>query len=215
MIRSLFSDAVVTWEALAADWTGVLLAAEAEQIRDAGAKRRREFTAGRVCARAALARLGIEDFPLLSDPDRVPRWPPGIVGSLSHTGSWCGVAVARAEVALGLGLDVERGGPLGARLATRVCTPRELERFARLPGLAGADWPKLAFSAKEAVFKSYYPLARHRLGFQAVELEIDPQARTFQAALTRADAPSVAGHRCFQGRFAVVDGYVCAGVQLG
>jgi 4'-phosphopantetheinyl transferase EntD len=214
VIRELFPEAVVTVELEASRCAGALLPEEEAQIRGVGEKRRREFRAGRLCARAALARLGIEGHALVSDEQRVPRWPPGVVGSLSHSGAWCGVAVARRETAVGLGLDVEIGGPLGARLASRVCTADEIARFAALPILEGADWPKLCFSAKEAVYKSYYPLTRHALGFRDVELEFDPAGQRFVATLIRSDAPSAAGRRSFPGRFAVGAGRVCTGVCL-
>lgn len=214
MIRELFPESVVTVEATETHWTGTLLPEEEAQIRSAGEKRRREFTAGRLCAREALERLGVRAFPLVSDADRVPRWPPGVVGSISHSASWCGVAVARADAALALGLDVERTGPLGAELEERVCRRAELARFARLPRPATADWPKLAFSAKEAAYKAYYPLARRRLDFHDLELEFDPEAGSFVARLVRDDAPSAAGRRAFAGRFALGECFVYTGVHL-
>ena len=41
-----------------------LFAAEARAVRTAGPRRRAEFTAGRLCARMALARLGIPAAPM-------------------------------------------------------------------------------------------------------------------------------------------------------
>lgn len=214
MIAALFPDTVVTVEAGDAHWSGVLLPEEEAQIRRAVPKRRRDFTAGRLCAREALARLGCPPGPLLTDGDRVPRWPPGVVGSISHTAGWCGVAVARTRDAAGIGLDAEGAAPLDPRLVERICTPREREAFGHLPTPPAADWPKLAFSLKEAVYKAYFPLARHFLGFHDVELEIDPVAARFQARLLRADAPAAAGRRQFGGRYAAAGGFVCAGVVL-
>jgi len=72
--------------------------------------------------------------------------------------------VARSERFAGLGVDVERADPLTAAVAARVCTPRERERLAGLPPPPGSDWTKLVFSAKESVYKCYYPLARTPLG---------------------------------------------------
>jgi 4'-phosphopantetheinyl transferase EntD len=214
VIAELFPDSVVTVEAGDAHWNGALLPEEEAQILRAVPKRRRDFTAGRLCAREALARLGLAPGPLLSDADRVPRWPPGVVGSISHTAGWCGVAVARAEQAAGIGLDVEGDAPLDSRLVERICTPGERKAFVRLAPPPAADWPKLVFSLKEAVYKAYFPLARHFLGFHDVELEIDPAASRFEARLLRADAPAAAGRRRFPGRYAASGGFVCAGVLL-
>ncbi len=214
MIEGLFPETVVTVEAGDAHWSGALLPEEEAQIRRAAPRRRRAFTAGRVCAREALERLGFAERPLLSDADRVPCWPPGAVGSISHTGDWCGVAVARAESAVGLGLDVEGDAPLEPRLAPRICSPLELERFGRLPPPPAADWPKLAFSLKEAAYKAYFPLARTFLGFHDLELEVDAETGAFAAQLVRADAPAAAGRRRFCGRYRAAVGFVCAGVVL-
>lgn len=39
--------------------------------------RRGEFTAGRWCARRALAKLGIPPLPILCGDQREPKWPAG------------------------------------------------------------------------------------------------------------------------------------------
>src|SRR3569623_1114660 len=74
---------------------------EAQQVAGAVAKRRVEFAAGRACARRALTRLGIRDFVLKNGAARAPRWPRGVVGSISHAGAIpggrCGVVVGRAQ----------------------------------------------------------------------------------------------------------------------
>ena len=60
MIETLFPAPVLTLSATPEMWTGTLLPEEEACLSPrAIAKRRREFTAGRVCARAALGRLGI------------------------------------------------------------------------------------------------------------------------------------------------------------
>jgi 4'-phosphopantetheinyl transferase EntD len=185
---------------------------EAACIRGAGAKRRREFTAGRLCAREALASLGIHGFPLVVGESRVPVWPPGVVGSISHCKGFCGVAVARQGVVGGLGLDVERAEPLEPELLVRICTPRERERLATRGGAPDAG--KLTFCAKESFYKCYFPLTRTFLGFQDVEVEFEPGLRGFRARLVRADAPSVCGVRELEGRLAWSDALVFAGVSL-
>lgn len=214
MIEGLFPPPVVGVEATDADWTGALLPEEEDRVRGATDKRRREFTAGRRCARQALARLGLAPAPLLPGPDRVPVWPEGAVGSISHTRGFCAAVVARSDAVRSLGLDAERAGPLDARLVRRVLTPAERTRFAGRPPPAGADWAKLAFSAKEAVYKCYYPLVRRALGFHDLELDFEPQVGRFSALLIRDAAPSAAGRRVFAGRFSVAGGYVLTGVTL-
>ena len=92
------------------------------------------------------SRLGVGDFVLKNGPDRAPRWPAGVVGSISHAGSvpggFCGAVVAHSRDFLTLGLDAEVVDGVGPDLWPRVTTPRErdwLERqpLGRRPVLAG------------------------------------------------------------------------------
>jgi 4'-phosphopantetheinyl transferase EntD len=215
-IRTLFAEPVITLAATgsAACEDADLHPDEAACIPRAGVKRRREFAIGRSLARRAFAQLGIEGFALLSDGDRVPRWPEGVVGSISHCAGCCAVVVARRGRILSLGLDVERGGRLEDELLARICTPREIEWARTLPPPEGADWGKLVFSAKESAYKCYFPLARKLLGFQDMEIEFSADAASFNARLLREDAPAPGGARCFAGRAAWTPDFVLAGVVL-
>jgi 4'-phosphopantetheinyl transferase EntD len=227
MIKTLFPAGVTTLEATPAMWEAPLLPEEEACLSPrAVAKRRREFAAGRACARAALARLGVVDFPLRSGPDRTPIWPPDIVGSLSHCPDFCGVAVTRRGAIAGLGLDVERARPLQDRVAAMICTEAERDRLTRLPDLPAPLWAMVLFCAKEGVYKCFYPLARMHLDFHDVEIDLDPPAGSFTARVIRArwGAGETAGAavggaaeppiRVMRGRFAWNDAHVFAGVTL-
>lgn len=214
MLRALLPESVVVVETRDTADPGELHPAEAACVEKAVAKRRSEFAAGRLCARQALAAFGVEDFPLLPDGDRVPHWPAGIVGSISHAAGHVAVAVARGEVIAGLGIDVERGGPVEPGLASRICRPDEIERLEALPCLEGADWWKLVFSAKESFYKAYYPLARTFLSFQDVDVVVDSDSGSFAATLVRPDVPDVAGTRSLRGRYAFREGFVFTAVVL-
>ena len=215
MIETLFPEGVVAETATDAMWTGRLHPEEEACLSpSAAAKRRREFTAGRLSARAALHRLGLPERPLLSNPDRTPRWPEGVTGSISHCRDFCAVVVAPCSRFAGLGLDVELADPLEPALAARICRPGEVERLAGAPPPGGTNWAKVVFSAKESTYKCYYPLARTFLGFHDVEVTLAPDAGTFTAVLVRGDAPSAAGARVFHGRFACDGTRVFSGVAL-
>jgi 4'-phosphopantetheinyl transferase EntD len=219
MIETLFPAGVTTLEATPAMWSAPLLPEEEACLSPrAVAKRRREFAAGRACARAALEALGIADFPLRSGPDRSPLWPAGVVGSLSHCADFCGVAVARHGAIAGLGLDVERARPLQDRVAAMICTEAERDRLARLPNLPFGLWAMVVFCAKEGTYKCFYPLARMHLDFHDVEVDPDPAAGSFTARVLRARGPAGAAAeppiRVLRGRFAWNDAHVFAGVTL-
>lgn len=210
MLEQLFPADVVTVEADEAAWLGPLDAEEEAELGAVSEKRRREFTAGRACARQALSRLGLPSDPLLRRADRSPRWPPGVVGSISHCAGFCAAAVARAERHGALGLDIERAGRTRAGLARRICTPGERERLARW----GAEGLGIVFSVKEAFYKAWHPATGAELGFLDVETELDPGAGRFLARLVHAELPAACGLRQAEGRFVVTQEHVAAGLVL-
>ena len=219
MIESLFPRPVVTLEATEEMWSGPLLPEEEACLSPrAVLKRRREFTAGRVCARAALEKLGVRDFPLRAAPDRMPLWPPGIVGSLSHCGDRCGVAVDREGAIVGLGLDVERARPLEDRVVALVCSETERVRIASLSDLPAGLAAMAVFCAKESAYKCHYPLARTFLDFHDVEITLEPGSGTFTATILKARnqegcaVPPRVG--VLRGRFAWSGDHIWAGVTL-
>jgi 4'-phosphopantetheinyl transferase EntD len=50
-------------------------------------------------------------------------------------------------------------------------------------GMPGICWDRLLFSAKESVYKTWFPLARCWLGFASADVVIDPHGGTFTARL--------------------------------
>jgi len=185
---------------------------EEERIGRAVPSRRAEFRCGRRCAREALGRLGVEPVAIPSGPDRAPQWPPGIVGSLSHCDGLCAAVVARRGRIAGLGLDIESAEPLDVELIRRICTPAEAARLdPTAPGFAA----KLAFSAKEAVYKCLYPSVRRLLPFHAVEIRLDLARGCFEADLPGLEPGEPPPGR-LRGRIRVAEGYVwCGAAWLG
>src|SRR5260370_17424999 len=102
-----------------ASWTDqTLLPAEAVALgRDTVAKRRREFAAGRTCARPALAALDVYDIAILRGTKAQPLWPPGIVGSITHSADHSGPAVARPQDVVSIAIAVQSTHDLPATLA--------------------------------------------------------------------------------------------------
>ena len=214
MIKSLFPKSVVSVVASDKMWDAPLHPDESRQMSKAASKRRREFAAGRACARAALERIGVADAVLLSNPDRTPVWPASVVGSISHCDSYSAAAVALRTDVLSLGLDVESRGRVGRDLLLRICNERERSAVEALASQAEEDWAAIFFSAKEAAYKCYFPITGKLLGFHDVELRVDPGRRCFEAGLVRQDAPSAHGVRNFHGRFSADDDRVYTAVTL-
>ncbi len=156
-------------------------------------KRRLEFTAGRIAARAAMAELGLPAAPILMAPDRAPVWPAGLVGSIAHTATACIAAVAPVSAARSIGLDIEDATPLAPDLWDIVLTQTEQNWVQTQPdpGMAA----KQIFSAKEAVYKAQYPLTGTVLEFR--DVEVSPALETFSAVFSGQTATG-ACHRADQ-----------------
>ncbi|WP_330336106.1 4'-phosphopantetheinyl transferase family protein [Streptomyces sp. NBC_00557] len=155
--------------------------------------RRREFATGRRCARLSLAALGLPARPLLSGERGEPLWPEGVVGALSHCAGYRVAAVARATDLAALGIDAETAGPLPDGVLEAVSLPEERAQLSRLrASVPHVPWDRLLFSAKESVYKAWFPLARTMLGFDMARLgfTVVPDAGsgvrgTFSARLLR------------------------------
>lgn len=159
--------AVETWEP---GDPGSLLPAEAACLRSPAPKRLREFAAGRSCARRALAQLGVGNFAVTAGPDRQPRWPEHVVGSITHTDGFCAAVVADRASCLAIGIDSEVAGSRILNLAHRICVPAEREWVESLPPADRPSAATLIFSAKEAFYKCQYPLVADRVGFQDLQV---------------------------------------------
>lgn len=173
-------------------------------IEGAVAARRAEFATTRACAREALRRIGATAGPILRGPKREPLWPPGIVGSITHCTGYRAAAVGRASEVLSLGIDAEPHAAIPARVAARVLNDDERAWIAGAPG--GIHWDRLIFSAKESVYKVWFPLAQSWLGFEDASVAIDPAGEAFRARLLVAPPAGVPAE--FHGRYCVADGLV-------
>jgi len=167
--------------------------------------RRREFLAGRVLARRAIARLGGSDLAIGRGALREPIWPDGFTGSISHTGGACLVVVARRVEYTSVGIDLEEASPLEEALWESVCTESELAELAAQPLQLRGLYAKRLFSAKEAYYKFQFPLTGAFLEFTDVGVQFEHESGTFLATLLKAsDMPATALRA--SGRFVEFDG---------
>ncbi|ASU79305.1 4'-phosphopantetheinyl transferase [Actinopolyspora erythraea] len=212
MIERILPEAVVSAEVFGDDPHARLLPAEEQYVARAVDKRRREFTVARSCARRALAELGHPGFAVHSGEKREPLWPSGVVGSITHCQGYCAAGVAPAEEVCSLGIDAEPDDVLPDGVLEQVTAGRERELLAGLP--TGVNWDRLLFSAKESVYKAWFPLTGRWLGFGDAFVRIDP-AGEFHAELVGAPAPSSAGELTgFSGRFRFDSGLVVTAVTV-
>lgn len=154
-------------------------------IAEANPARRSEFAVVRLCARRALADLGSPPYPLVPGSRGAPRWPTGFVGSMTHCRGFAAAAVARSQDVRALGIDAEPHLPLPSEVIDRVAVGGERRHLADLKLLHPAThWDRLLFCAKEAVYKVWSPLTDTWLGFDDVQVNLEPQAVEDGGALT-------------------------------
>jgi enterobactin synthetase component D / holo-[acyl-carrier protein] synthase len=133
-------------------------------------KRRAEFTLGRAAAQLALKQIGFDNPPpVLQGRSFEPLWPEGIVGSITHCHPWTIVIAAKRSVALTVGIDLESIQRMGREdISSLICVDSEL------------DWAHddgdflvrltMIFSAKETIFKAFYPVCQRFIDFKEVKL---------------------------------------------
>ncbi|MER7517993.1 4'-phosphopantetheinyl transferase superfamily protein [Streptomyces sp. NPDC126499] len=172
MIERLVPEGVVAVDAFEdVAEPGDLHPAEAALIARAVDTRRREFTTARWCARQALARLGAPAAALLPGPHGAPVWPAGTLGSITHCAGFRAAVAARSPAVAALGIDAEPNEPVPEGVLGAIALPgerRHLRDLAR--GTPEVQWNRLLFSAKEAVYKSWYPWTGERLDFEDAAL---------------------------------------------
>jgi 4'-phosphopantetheinyl transferase EntD len=200
-------------------------------MSDAHESRRAEFATARHCAHTALAQLGAPPAPILRGVKHEPLWPDGVVGSITHCRGYRAAAVAcwpdgvvgsithcrgyRAaavafrEAVITLGIDAEPHAPLPAGVARRVLGDEERHWLEGAP--EGAHWDRVIFSAKDSIYKAWFPLTGRWLGFDDAVITIDAEGGCFWARLL-VDGP--APLRKLTGRFLIEDALVLTAIAL-
>jgi 4'-phosphopantetheinyl transferase EntD len=182
MISDLLPPNIVGIDAFADLWEPRLFPAEQQAIRQANEKRRREFSTVRVCARKALAQLGVAPAPILPGDAGAPTWPAGIVGSMTHCEGYRAAAVAHGREVKSLGIDAEPNQPLPDEVVDLISSPEEREHLRELQwSWPEVSWDRALFCAKESVYKARFPLRRRWLDFTDVQITFQILLGTFKA----------------------------------
>lgn len=145
----------------------------ASRLANAVNKRCAEHLAGRIAAAEALRLSGLNDYIPGIGLNRVPCWPPGFTGSITHTDSLA-LATAIPDIPgerCGIGIDAENiiNTYDAQDIAGGIVNPAERE----LLHVCGLPFPvalTLAFSAKESLFKALYRHVGHYFDFSAAEI---------------------------------------------
>lgn len=216
LLRALEIDTLEMDPRLAPAGDG-LLPQELISIAQAVDKRQRQYTAGRLLARKLLAGKGMNDFALISDEQRVPRWPEEWLGCITHTDQWCAVSLARRSQWRGLGIDVEPATELSTSLWDSIARADELAWVAQQPESQRGLLCKGLFSAKESIYKALYPEMRVFLGFDGMHIAFEQHTEFefFWSATLQQDWASLsAGAQFTGGRMRIERGLLATAIAL-
>jgi 4'-phosphopantetheinyl transferase EntD len=209
-MRELVSESVSVWELTGSAKPAPLFPDEEALLLRAVPKRRAEFALSRTCARRALANIGVAPCSILRTSDRAPVWPPGIVGSITHCRLYTAAAVCSDVHFRSLGIDAEINGPLPDGVLSVIASPSEQLAIRQLPGDV-VCWDRLLFSAKECVFKAWFPVARRWLDFRDAEVTIDHVRCVFVAELLVDNPPT---GRWLEGSFGLSGAHLLSAICL-
>ena len=157
---------------LIADYSASLLPPEQKEATQFKGRRSDHFSSGRYAARCAQIDLGLTPSPIGKD-GRVPIWPRGLVGAISHDSMYAGAMVSNGF--RGVGIDFEKSDRVQEKLFKKLFSSSEIENIRDLPNGAAT----IMFSAKESIYKAIYPILRRYVGFHEVEIKLDWEAKTF------------------------------------
>ncbi|GGK95980.1 putative 4'-phosphopantetheinyl transferase [Planomonospora parontospora subsp. parontospora] len=216
MIKKILPSYVVSVDTFEDFPDGKLFPGEEAVVGQAVEKRRREFTTARTCARKALRMLGKPPVAILPGVRGEPRWPTGVTGSITHCAGYRGAVLGESTQVASIGIDAEPNEPLPNGVLDAIALPVEREEVARL-ALAHPEvhWDRLLFSAKEAVYKAWFPLTNRWLSFENASVTVNPRDGSFAARLLVGGA-SVYGEplKGFSGRWLADQGLLLTAIVV-
>lgn len=148
--------------------------------------------------------------------DGSPRWPEGLVGSITHTQGFAAAAIAPSDAWLSVGIDSEKlaGADVLKEAGEIVLRDEERQLGARL-SVPEDHFILLVFSAKESIYKCLSPLVKFPLEFSSVILEdIQFQTHTFTFRVPESIETGLLKSSHARGGFKFMHGYVHTGVEL-
>ena len=135
---------------------------------------------------------------------------------MTHCAGYAAAAVGPHPEISAIGIDAEPDAPLPDGVLELVATAAERDRLAvtqRVPD--GPNWDRLLFSAKEALYKAWFPLVGEWLDHQEAEISFDLQDGTFTALLSGGLIVDGRQIRRLHGRWVRNRGILVTAVVLG
>ncbi|GLR89626.1 hypothetical protein GCM10007857_63400 [Bradyrhizobium iriomotense] len=135
-----------------------------------------------------------------------------MVGSITHCPGFCAAAVAFRASYHSIGIDAEIDEALPPGLLAYIAVDEEQSWLTGAPG--DVHWDRLLFSAKESIFKAWFPLTGAWLGFQDAMVTFTANDHAFRARLSRPLPHTCGGRRELRGRFMFADGLIFTAVSV-
>ena len=200
------------------DSTDFFLHPEEEKISASfgSSKRRAEFSLGRYCARRALSKFELESVPILRKTEnREPYWPESVRGSITHSEGFAAAAVGLAKDVSGIGIDLESlSRVVDFNIRRHVCVDKEREFLESLPAEQATRYLRIIFSAKESIFKCFFPISQTYLYFQDAEIIIDENNSEFSFSLSKACTGITSAGFQHSGRFSIKDDLLLTSIYI-
>lgn len=163
--------------------------------------RRAEFSAGRSCAAHVLRRFTAKKVAVERGIHGEPLWPPGIVGSITHSSELALACAGSHRDFASLGVDLEPS-ETGRRLPQAVFAPGEQVFLGGFRAPARRAVERLIISAKESTYKCLFQLDKTELTFGDISVRLwaggyfSPRLRARGDLDLRGRFTSVLGHWC-------------------
>ena len=195
-----------------------LLHPEEEKISASfgSSKRRAEFSLGRYCAHRALSKFELESVPILRNTEsREPYWPKSVRGSITHSEGFAAAAVGLAKDVSGIGIDLESlSRVVDFNIRRHVCVDKEQEFMESLTAEQASRYLRIIFSAKESIFKCFFPISQTYLSFQDAAIIIDEKKFEFSFVLSKACSGITSAGFQHSGRFSIKDDLLLTSVYI-
>jgi len=179
-------------------------------------KRSAEFSFGRYCAHRALSKFEMESVPILRIAEtREPCWPESVRGSITHSEGFAAAAVGLAKDVSGIGIDLESlSRVVDFNIRRHVCVDKEREFLESLPTEQANRYLRIIFSAKESIFKCFFPISQTYLYFQDAEIIIDENNSEFSFSLSKACTGITSAGFQHSGRFSIKDDLLLTSIYI-
>ncbi|MHB9344730.1 enterobactin synthase subunit EntD [Enterobacter vonholyi] len=135
------------------------------ELANAGRKRKAEHLAGRTAAAHALSAINERVIPGIG-PSGEPLWPEGVSGSITHSGTQAmAVVVSHPDALVGIDCEAILPDREAREIQDGIIDAQEAMCLTH-SGYPFALALTLTFSAKESLFKAFFPQVKTFMGFE-------------------------------------------------